>query len=52
LVAAEYEVFALTRRPAINDRHQGTADDSRRCVNPMGSVLRTRLDDASSSIRF
>jgi aminoglycoside phosphotransferase (APT) family kinase protein len=41
-----YEVFALVRALAINDRHQRITGDRRRRDNPMGAVLRARLETA------
>jgi aminoglycoside phosphotransferase (APT) family kinase protein len=39
-----HEVFALVRALAINDRHQRITGDTRRRDNPMGAVLRARLE--------
>ena len=41
-----HEVFALVRALAINDRHQRITGDTRRRNNPMGAVLRARLETA------
>jgi len=41
-----HEVFALVRALAINDRHQRITGDTRRRDNPMGEVLRARLETA------
>ncbi len=41
-----HEVFALVRALAINDRHQRITGDTRRRDNPMGAVLRARLETA------
>jgi aminoglycoside phosphotransferase (APT) family kinase protein len=46
---AWHEVFALARALAINDRHQRIAGDARRRDNPMGDILRARLEAAATS---
>jgi len=45
---AWHEVFALVRALAINDRHLRISGDPRRTANPMGDVLRARLEVASA----
>ncbi len=45
---AWHEVFALTRALAINDRHQRITGDPRRRDNPMGAILRSRLEAAAA----
>jgi aminoglycoside phosphotransferase (APT) family kinase protein len=46
---AWHEVFALARALAINDRHQRITGDLRRRDNPMGNILRARLEAAATS---
>jgi hypothetical protein len=43
-----HEVFALTRALAINDRHQRIAGSRRRVENPMGPILRARMELADA----
>jgi hypothetical protein len=43
-----HEVFALTRALAINDRHQRIAGSRRRAENPMGPILRARMELAEA----
>ncbi|HWF16670.1 MAG TPA: phosphotransferase family protein [Acidimicrobiales bacterium] len=45
---AWHEVFALARALAINDRHQRITGDPRRRDNPMGNILRARLEAAAA----
>jgi aminoglycoside phosphotransferase (APT) family kinase protein len=46
-----HEVFALARALAINDRHQRITGDPRRRDNPMGNILRARLEAAADEDR-
>ncbi|HEY1828883.1 MAG TPA: phosphotransferase family protein [Acidimicrobiales bacterium] len=43
-----HEVFALSRALAINDRHQRIAGSRRRAENPMGPILRARMELAEA----
>jgi len=43
-----HEVFALVRALAVHDRHQRITGDPRRRANPMGDVLRARIEAAEA----